>query len=100
MLKTEHYCITPENIFGHELIGLETRVSRSSDTSRENLKGIVVDETKNTLVIESKGIEKIVPKNEAEFEFKLGKEKVKVDGKKILYKPEQRVKVLWRKKNE
>jgi len=100
MLKTEHYCITPENILSHEIIGLEAKVSKSSDENKAGLEGKVVDETMNTLIIESDGVEKIVPKQESEFEFKLGKETAKVDGKKILYKPEQRVKVLWRKRND
>lgn len=100
MLKTEQYTITRENILAHELIGLEVSVSNSSDPNKKGIKGKVIDETKNVMVIESNGIEKVVPKAEAEFEFTLGKEKVKIKGDKILYKPEQRVKILWRKKNE
>ncbi|MCH7902134.1 ribonuclease P protein component 1 [archaeon] len=100
MLKTEQYCISAENILSHELIGLEVSVSESTDENRKGIKGKVIDETKNVMVIESDGIEKVVPKKESEFEFTLGKEKVKVKGDKILYTPEQRVKVLWRKKNE
>ncbi len=99
MLKTGQYCITAENILSHEYMGLQVRVSNSTDKSRIGLTGKVVDETKNVMIIESNGIEKKVPKAEAEFEFTLGKEKAKVKGKKILYKPEQRLKILWKKRN-
>ena len=100
MLKTEHYCITPENILSHELIGLETRVY-SKDKNKQKIKGEVIDETKNLAIIENKnGVIKKIPKKEVVFEFKIGKETVKVDGKNILFKPEQRLKVLWRRQNE
>ena len=62
MLKTEQYCISAENILSHELIGLEVSVSESTDENRKGIKGKVIDETKNVMVIESDGIEKVVPK--------------------------------------
>jgi len=52
MLETENYCITPQNILAHELIGLDVIVKDSTDESRIGLKGKVVDETKNVLKIE------------------------------------------------
>ncbi|MEK6958200.1 MAG: ribonuclease P protein component 1 [archaeon] len=99
MLKGENYCITAENIRAHEMIGLNAKVIGSAERSRIGLSGKIVDETRNTFVIESHGVEKIVPKAEAVFEFELGKEKVKVDGKDILYRPEARTKALWRNMN-
>ena len=100
MLKAEHYCITAENAALHELIGLECVVAESADKSRKGMKGKVVDETKNTLVIESGGAEKTVPKGEAEFEFALGSEKALIKGSAIMFAPEQRTKALWGKKND
>ena len=97
MLKTRHYCITPENAAVHELIGLECTVAKSTDKGRAGLKGKVVDETRNTLVVESEGDEKIVPKNEAEFEFIVGDEKARIKGMAIMFRPEQRTKALWGK---
>ena len=99
MLKSEHYCITPENILSHELIGLETRVY-SKDKNKQKIKGKVIDETKNLMIIEKNGEIKKIPKKEVIFEFEIGKKTVKVNGKKILFKPEQRLKVLWRKQHE
>ena len=97
MLKSEHYCISRENIAAHELIGLEVRVAQSTDAARKGISGKIVDETKNVFVVEKMdGVEIKLPKAECGFEFSLGNEKVLVDGKKILYRPEQRLKALSR----
>ncbi len=93
MLKGANYCITQENIAMHELIGLQAKVCSSTDSARRGIAGKVVDETKNTLIIEQNGAEKKVPKGECVFEFELGDEKVEVDGKRIAYRPEQRAKL-------
>jgi len=97
MIKSEHYRISPKNRACHELIGLKAEVVESPDAGRTGLKGVVVDETKNVLVIESNGVEKRVPKKEAKFEFSLGNESVLVDGKSIAFRPEDRTKECWRK---
>lgn len=46
--------ISFKNIFYHELIGLELKVVDSLNKSLIGLSGIVVDETRNTLLIEQK----------------------------------------------
>jgi len=99
MLKGENYCITQENIMAHEMIGLNVRVAKSSDPKRIGIAGKVVDETRNVFVVEKNGNEMILPKNECEFEFDLAGERVIVDGKMIVYRPEQRLKTLWRSLN-
>ena len=96
MLKGKNYEITQKNIMGHELVGLSVQVVESTDKNKKGLSGIVVDETKNVLVIDAAGVEKKIPKKEAMFEFALGNEKVKVDGKKICFRPEDRAKIFWR----
>jgi|SRR3989344_3236802 len=98
MLKTQDYCITRENILVHELIGLPASVLKSTDRAREGVSGRVIDETRNTIIVETRAGEKIVPKNEAVFAFALGNEKVEVDGSGIIYSPAQRIKALWRKR--
>lgn len=95
MLKGKNYCITKGNIMAHEMIGLEAKVVKSSDSTRL-VQGLVVDETRNTFVFECNGSEKVVPKSECDFEFAIGDEKAIVHGGDILYAPEQRVKALWR----
>ena len=90
-MKGKHYEITKQNLKNHELIGLDVVVSESSDPGRKGLKGKVIDETKNTIVILVGKEEKILPKKECVFSFDIG-EKVLVDGKEIIRKPEDRIK--------
>lgn len=92
MIEGKCYKITKENILAHELIGLKVKVIKSTDPKRINTEGIVLDETKNIFVIDCNRTEKIVPKKECEFEFGLNGEKVKIDGKKILKRSEDRTK--------
>ena len=80
----------------HELIGLEAKVKGKS---RDSLKGLIVDETKNLVVLETEQGIKKVPKTEASFEIALGKEKVLISGKSILARPEDRIKFAWRSRN-
>ena len=84
--------ITPQNLVRHELIGLEVRVSKATD-SMEGIEGVVVDESYSTLTIESDGKERKAIKENCLFVFKLpGKAKVEVDGKVIVGRPEDRIK--------
>jgi len=45
------YEITPENLVYHTLIGLETVVAESTNPDIAGIRGVVVDETRNTLLI-------------------------------------------------
>ena len=92
MLESAHYRITPKNILVHEMIGIDV----SANMARKTLRGKVVDETRNTFRLETKSGEEIVPKKGTLFEFDLSGENAVVDGKKILHRPEQRIKALWR----
>ena len=85
--------ITPYNILRHELIGLDVEVVEASNPSLVGIKGRVVDETRNTLVIEKcSGKEVVVPKDVAVFKFKLGDKYVKVIGSLLIGRPEDRLK--------
>jgi ribonuclease P protein subunit POP4 len=86
--------ITPKNLVRHELIGLEVKIEKSTDPTQIGLKGRVIDETYNTLKIETKeGKEKIVPKANSIFIFTLPSgEKVEVEGKLLVARPEDRIK--------
>jgi ribonuclease P protein subunit POP4 len=90
--------ITKENIIYHELIGLPVRVVKSTHKGYL-ISGIVIDETKNMIVIESNGIKKI-PKSVSTFEFVLPDGlAIEVEGKKILGKPEDRTKNIYKIKS-
>ncbi|MEM2123468.1 MAG: ribonuclease P protein component 1 [Candidatus Bathyarchaeia archaeon] len=86
--------INPKNLIHHELIGLEVEISSSKDPTHENVKGYIIDETRNTLLIEKQsGRRSRIPKATSTFTFKLPDgRKVLVNGKSILGRPEERLK--------
>lgn len=47
------YRITPENLIYHTLIGLEAAVAENANPDMIGISGVVVDETRNTLVVNS-----------------------------------------------
>lgn len=75
----------------HELIGLEVSVVDATDPSQRGVKGHVVDETRNTLVLETSDRELVIPKAGSLFSFQVGRE-VRVEGDRLLHRPEDRVK--------
>jgi len=85
--------ITEKNLVRHELIGLEVEIRKSRNKSQVGIKGRVVDETYNMLVIETEKGEKKVEKKSCVFVFKLpnGK-KVEVEGWVLVGRPEDRIK--------
>lgn len=89
--------IKPENIVRHELIGLDTKIVESSDPTQVGLSGKVVDETRNTIEIEASGKTRSVIKKNCVFAFKLGGQTVKVDGKILVARPEDRIKKKYDK---
>ena len=68
-----------------------------SNPSNVKLRGKVVDETKNTLVIQSTGLKRVA-KQHATFKFNLDGVTVKVEGKSLIGRPEDRVKKQNKKK--
>ncbi len=94
MIKGKHYEITTQNFLNHEWIGLEVKVVESSDPQRKELEGIVLDETQNTIILETKEGKKIAPKKECVFEFNLEGEKILIKGKEVVKRPEDRLKDL------
>ena len=79
------------NLRKHELIGLEVEVLHSTDPSQAHVRGRVVDETRNTLVLEIQGDEKRIPKHGSRFRFEI-QGGLEVDGEEIRFRPEDRVK--------
>ncbi len=89
--------ITPKNILNHEIIGLEIKIVSSKNPLLNNLEGIVIGETKNTLKILSNNKKKIIPKNVCIFQFKLKSgEIVEINGEKLVGRPEERLKRRFR----
>lgn len=90
--------INRNNIIRHELIGLNVNVySSQSGHSKILYKGKVVDETKNTLLISNDTEKKRFPKNIAEFYFTLQDDLIKIDGREIVGRPVERIKMVRKK---
>ncbi|MCK5045521.1 MAG: ribonuclease P protein component 1 [Candidatus Heimdallarchaeota archaeon] len=94
--------ITPENIHRHELIGLKIEIIQSTDKQMMGMNGLVVDETKNLLTIDSSKNDSNrvrIPKKDCVFRFSLPSgEQVDVDGRLLKLKPENRLKNIMRKR--
>ena len=90
--------IKPENILRHELIGLKTIVARSSNTLLVGTRGQIVDETRNTVKLNTREGVKMIPKGVVVFRFDLPDGSiVEVEGAKLVGRPENRMKARGRK---
>jgi len=87
--------LTPHNIIHHELIGLDTEVVDSTNSSLTGIRGKIVDETKHMFIIETDVQEKKVPKSCSSFIFTIPSFddkrylplEIKVDGRLLLSQP-------------
>jgi ribonuclease P protein subunit POP4 len=90
--------ISPQNLLRHEVIGLNVRIASATNRQLTGLAGKVVDETKNTLTVFDGTKRRIVPKDTALFHFYLPTgEIVGVNGKRLVGRSEDRVKMRVRK---
>ena len=87
---------TTNNLLFHTFIDLNVEVIRCSDYSNQGLKGRIVDETKNMIIIErANGKEKKLPKTACVFRFFLEDGKtMDVDGSAIAFRPVERPKKI------
>lgn len=83
---------TPKNILLHELIGLECKVVGSNNKNNLGIKGRIIDETKNLIILETKKGVKKIPKKGSIFVLKLDNSIVEILGDDILARPEDRIK--------
>ncbi len=84
--------ISPQNVLRHELIGLDVLVARASNPGHAGVSGRIVDETRNTLVIQTGQGEKRIPKRFSVFRLRLPDgTTVDVDGSSLETQPERRI---------
>lgn len=88
------------NIEMHELIGLEVEVKESTNPNQVGIKGRIVDETKNMLVIDDGKGRKMIMKKGAKFGISLDDEYVTIKGDRINYRPHERIKKLMRRRTK
>lgn len=87
--------INVKDIIKHELIGLKTKVIDSKNKANVGIAGKIIDETKNTIIIESKGEKKRIFKNNITIDVQVDKKIVRINGKLLLGRPKERVKIKW-----
>tara|TARA_Y100000310_G_C20617742_1_gene781561 strand:- start:382 stop:642 length:261 start_codon:yes stop_codon:yes gene_type:complete len=80
------------NILRHELIGLDVEVVGAKNDTLIGIKGVVVDETRNCLIIDTKEGEKKVLKKGVEIKIKMEGKEIIITGDFLVGKPEERIK--------
>ena len=83
--------ILPENIVFHEMIGLQTMVTKSSNNSLLGVQGKIIDETQSMFYIKTDNGVKLIPKNQSNWEFHLRDQKITLDGSKLNRRSEDRL---------
>jgi len=91
--------ITP-NIICHEFIGIESKIVQSPHAGYLGLSGRILDETKNTFLLQHENETKRIVKDAAVFHFTFPDGAiVEISGKLLVGKPEDRlkktIKRLW-----
>ncbi|MBU0962705.1 MAG: ribonuclease P protein subunit [Nanoarchaeota archaeon] len=76
----------------YEFIGSYIEVIDSKNKSLIGLKGKIVDETRNIITIKTSKGEKKLIKNSMKFRLYLKNNTIEIEGKKIVCKPEDRLK--------
>ncbi len=87
--------INVKDIVKHELIGLKTKIVDSKNKANIGIQGKIIDETKNTIMIQNKGEKKRLFKNNITLDVQVNNKIVRIDGKLLLGRPKERVKTKW-----
>ena len=75
-----------------EFIGRHVEIKECTDPTFVNVSGIIIDETKNTFLIETEDKQKRIAKNTATFGFEYKGKKIIIKGSRLIYRPEDRTK--------
>jgi len=81
-----------ESITSDELIGRMVTIIECTDPSWVNLIGLIIDETQHTLLIQIDKKQKRIAKQTATFAFEHHGKKTIVNGTRLAYRPEERIK--------
>ena len=90
--------IDPKYIVYHDLIGFKVRVKPKKKKGEFTDSGIIIDETKNLLIVENDNKTKKYVKKEYQFRLLFEGGMLEVDGNKIIGIPENRLRNLKKKK--
>ncbi len=73
------------------LINKKVKIIKSSNKTLEGIEGLIIDETKNTLLIESDKIRKVL-KKEVKLKINTQNRMIVIDGNDLIGRPEKRLK--------
>jgi len=90
-----HDVLLAELLMG-EFISRNVEIVKSTRKELIGVKGKIIDETLNTFLIETKRKEKNIPKALCVFRFKVKGKTRDVDGRNLVFRPEDRIKKYWR----
>ncbi len=82
-----------KQLLKRELIGRNIEVTGSANKSLVGIKGKIIDETKNTIVVVNGNRRKVLLKKQIQFAFTVGDKRVKIDGSKLIKRPEKRIEI-------
>lgn len=83
--------ITRDNITMHELIGMNTEISNSSNPQVIGLNGKIVDETKSMITLSTAKGMKSIPKSNNEWKFTVEGKEIIVNGSRIAKRSSDRL---------
>ena len=90
--------ITPFNITKNEFIGLDVRIAKSNNEQLVGIRGRIIDETRNTLVLRQGSKIVRIPKDIVRLNMSIPFGKmIEVDGRSIVARPEDRIKMRVRR---
>lgn len=75
--------ITADNITTHELIGMDTEISNSSNPQLIGLNGRIIDETKSMIIINTVNGTKSIPKSNNDWKFTIDSKDIIISGSRI-----------------
>jgi ribonuclease P protein subunit POP4 len=75
-----------------ELIGRQVKIADCSDPNWIGKSGLIIDETKNTFLIEIEKQKRKIAKKTARFEFNIQGKRIVLEGSRIAFRPEDRIK--------
>ncbi len=81
-----------KDLLRQELIGLDMEIVGSTNKSLRGIKGKIIDETKNTLVIEMQGKTKQILKNQITLKCVIAGVTARINGMQLVGRSEERLK--------
>ena len=83
--------ITHSNILSHEMIGLYTKVLKSTNSQINGMSGKILDETKNMFILKTKNGIRNIAKNHNKWFFSINEQKIILNGKLLTKRSQDRL---------